>query len=254
MSTYARAPLPSGVLTLPARYYTDAGHFALEMERIHFRMWLCAGRAEQLAAPGRYVLRQLGNASVIVLRGEDGGLAAFHNVCRHRGTLLCTEQEGQFPSRIQCSYHGWTYRLDGTLAAAPHMDQVDGFRPADYPLRPVAVAEWDGHVFINLADDPPPLSEQLAGLPERFRPWGMKELRMVQRRVYSLRANWKLVVQNYSECLHCPIVHPLLQKLSHYMSGFNEIAPTYLGGPMDLREGVSTLSLDGTTNRSCLAG
>ena len=133
MSTYARARLPGGVLTLPGRYYTDPGHFALEMERIYCRMWVCAGRAEQLAQPGRYFLRQLGNASVVVLRNDENRLAAFHNVCRHRGTRLCTQDEGQLPSRIQCGYHGWTYRLDGTLAAAPHMDEVDGFQVDDYP-------------------------------------------------------------------------------------------------------------------------
>jgi hypothetical protein len=135
------------------------------------------------------------------------------------------------------------------------MDEVAGFREADYPLRGVAVAEWDGHVFINLLEDPPPLSGQLAELPAKFRPWRMEELRMVERRVYSLKANWKLVFQNYSECLHCPIVHPLLHQQSHYLSGDNEPPrPTYLGGRMDLREGVQTLSMDGTTNRSCLTG
>ncbi len=255
MSTHSRPRMPGGVLTLPARYYTDPAHFALEMERIHFRMWLCAGRTPQVAEPGRYFLRQFGSASVIIVRDEAGRLHAFHNVCRHRGTLLCKQEEGLFPSRIQCSYHGWTYRLDGTLASAPHMDGVDGFREADYPLRRVAVEEWDGHIFINLAEDPPPLADQLAGLPEKFRPWRMEELRLVERRVHLLSANWKLIVQNYSECLHCPIVHPLLQKQSHYLSGDNEPpASTYLGGTMDLREGVLTLSLDGKTNRSCLAG
>jgi Rieske 2Fe-2S family protein len=109
-------------------------------------------------------------------------------------------------------------------------------------------------VFINLGDDPPPLTEQLAGLPAKFRPWRMEELRTVEHRAYSLQANWKLVFQNYSECLHCPIVHPLLQKQSHYLSGDNEPpAPTYPGGRMELREGVETLSLDGKTNRGCLA-
>ncbi len=255
MSSYSRPPLPAGALTLPGRYYTDPAHFEREMETIHCPMWLCAGRAEALPAPGGYVLRQVANADVILLRDEEGQLAAFHNVCRHRGTRLCKEPEGQFPARIQCGYHGWTYKLDGSLAAAPHMDQVAGFREADYPLRRVGVAEWDGHVFINLSNDPPPLSRQLGELPEKFRPWRMEELRMVERRVYSLKANWKLVVQNYSECLHCPIAHPLLQRQSHYLSGENEPPrPTYLGGRMDLREGVQTLSIDGTTNRSCLTG
>jgi Rieske 2Fe-2S family protein len=255
MSSYARPPLAAGTLTLPARYYTDPVHFEREMEAIHCRMWLCAGRAEALAAAGRYTVRQFGNADVILLRDEHGGLAAFHNVCRHRGTRLCRDADGQLAGLIQCRYHGWTYRLDGSLAAAPHMDQVEGFREADYPLRRVAVAEWDGHVFINLADDPPPLADQLGPLPAKFRPWGMAGLRTVERRTYSLRANWKLVVQNYSECLHCPIAHPLLQRQSHYLSGDNEPPrATYLGGRMDLRDGVQTLSLDGTTSRPCFAG
>jgi glycine betaine catabolism A len=255
MSTYPRPPIPPGVTTLPARYYTDPAHFAQEMERIHFDMWLCAGRVEALASPGRYFLRRVGNASVIVSRGEDGAVRAFHNVCRHRGTLLCTTPEGEFPARIQCPYHGWTYRLDGTLASAPHMDQVEGFREEDYPLRSVATDVWDGHVFINLSERPAPLADQLASLPGKFRPWGMEDLRLVERRVHSLRANWKLILQNYSECLHCPLVHPLLQKQSHYLSGDNEPPqPTYLGGRMDLREGIATLSMDGTTNRACLPG
>jgi len=255
MPAYARPPMPAGVKTLPARYYTDPAHFALELSRIHFEMWLCAGRADALDAPGRYFLRTVGNASVIVLRGEDGQVRAFHNVCRHRGTLLCAQPEGALPGRIQCSYHAWTYRLDGTLLAAPHMDQVEGFREVDYPLRPVAVDLWDGHVFINLSERPAPLADQLTVLPAKFRPWGMADLRMVERRVYSLKTNWKLIFQNYSECLHCPLVHPLLHKQSHYLSGDNEPPqPTWLGGRMDLRDGVQTLSMDGTTNRACLPG
>lgn len=257
MSSYAntRPRLASGVRTLAAKYYIDAGHFEAEMERIHFDMWLCAGREEQVPEPGSYFVRRIGDASVIVVRGADGRIHAHHNVCRHRGTLLCGDAEGRFPGRIQCQYHAWTYGLDGALIGAPHMEKVEGFREADYPLRGVAVEAWDGHVFINLAERPAPFADHLAGLPVKFRPWGMGELRMVERRVYSLRANWKLVIQNYSECLHCPNVHPLLQKQSHYMSGDNEPAqPTYLGGRMDLRDGIKTLSMDGDTARACLPG
>jgi phenylpropionate dioxygenase-like ring-hydroxylating dioxygenase large terminal subunit len=255
VATYSRPPLPTGVLTLPARHYTDPAHFALEMERIHFDMWLCAGRAGQIARPGQYFVRQVGNASVIVLRGDDGVVRAFHNVCRHRGTRLCAPPEGQLPGRLQCAYHAWTYGLDGALLAAPHMDQVAEFREADYPLSAVAADVWDGHVFINLAERPAPLREQLASLPGKFAPWGMADLQLVERRVYPLRANWKLIFQNYSECLHCPIVHPLLQKQQHYLSGENEPPqPTYLGGHMDLRDGVATLTMDGTTRRAPLPG
>jgi len=255
MYANARPNMAGGVTTLPARHYTDPELFRLELERVHFDMWLCAGRTEQVASPGRYFVRQVGNASVIVVRDSEGRLQAFHNVCRHRGTLLCKQEEGQLPGRIQCAYHAWTYDLDGRLVSAPHMEKVQGFAEADYPLWPVAVDVWDGHVFINLADSPAPLAEHLAGLPEKFRPWRMEELRLVERRLYHLKANWKLVIQNYSECLHCPIVHPLLNKQSHYMSGDNAPPqPTYLGGRMDLRDGVQTLSMDGKTNRASLPG
>jgi Rieske 2Fe-2S family protein len=257
MSAYGntRPELPVGTHTLPARYYTDPAWFRRELDRIHFDMWLHAGRTEELGSTGSYFVRRIGPASVVVLRDENGGLAAFHNVCRHRGTMLCKGDSGTFPGRIQCSYHAWTYGLDGCLLNAPHMDKVPDFREADYPLRRVHVETWDGHVFINLAERPLPFAEHLAGLPAKFRAWGMQDLKLVERRTYHLEANWKLVIQNYSECLHCPLVHPQLHRQSHYMSGENDPpAPTYLGGRMDLREGMRTLTLDGTENRSCLPG
>jgi glycine betaine catabolism A len=245
----------SDATTLPQRYYTDPEWFQREMEAIHFEMWLCAGRANQIPKPGDYFVRNFSNASIMVVRDEQGAIRAFHNVCRHRGTLLCTEQEGRFAGRIQCSYHAWTYKLDGTLANAPHMEKVQGFSEKDYPLNSVAVDVWDGHIFINLSAHPVPFAKHLAGLDKKFRAWGMEELQMVERRVYHLRANWKLIIQNYSECLHCPLVHPLLNKQSHYMSGDNEPPqPTYLGGRMDLRDGVNSLTMDGTTNRCSLPG
>ena len=245
----------SDAMTLPQRYYTDPVCFQREMEAIHFDMWLCAGRSSQIPDAGDYFLRQFANASVIITRDDQGNIRAFHNVCRHRGTMLCQQDEGKFAGRIQCQYHAWTYKLDGTLAIAPHMEKVQGFCEADYPLNAIATADWDGHIFINLSTRPIPFQQHLAGLDKKFAPWRMAELQMVERRVYHLKANWKLIIQNYSECLHCPIVHPLLQKQSHYMSGDNEPPqPTYLGGRMDLREGVQTLTMDGSTNRGSLPG
>ncbi|MGZ4841069.1 MAG: aromatic ring-hydroxylating oxygenase subunit alpha [Candidatus Angelobacter sp.] len=245
----------SDAMTLPQSYYTDPAWFQHEMEAIHFDMWLCAGRTSQIPSAGDYFLRQLANASVIITRDDQGDIRAFHNVCRHRGTMLCKDEEGKFAGRIQCQYHAWTYKLNGTLANAPHMEKVQGFCEADYPLNAVATAKWDGHIFINLSARPIPFEQHLAGLDRKFQPWRMEELQMVERRIYHLKANWKLIIQNYSECLHCPIVHPLLQKQSHYMSGDNEPPqPTYLGGRMDLREGVQTLTMDGLTKRCSLPG
>jgi Rieske 2Fe-2S family protein len=239
--------------TLPARHFTDPAVLARELEQIHFQMWLYAGRADRIAAPGQYFQVSLGGASVLVVRDEGGQIGAMHNVCRHRGTLLCTEVEGTLPGRIRCPYHAWTYRLDGSLAQAPHMERVEGFRVVDHPLRKVAVADWDGHLFINLAPEPPPFAAHLAGLDARFSHWAMGEMKVAVRRSYELRANWKLVVQNYHECLHCPTAHPQLNRLSHYLSGDNEPPqPTYLGARMDLREGVTTLSTSDTPRRAVL--
>ncbi|HEY3928140.1 MAG TPA: aromatic ring-hydroxylating dioxygenase subunit alpha [Candidatus Koribacter sp.] len=245
----------SEATTLPQPYYTDPAYFQREMEAIHFDMWLCAGRAHQIPNPGDYFVRRVANASVIIVRDEQGTIRAFHNVCRHRGTQLCKQESGTFNGSIQCGYHAWTYKLNGGLLRAPHMEKVEGFCEADYPLNHVAAEVWDGHIFINLSAHPIPFSEHLAGLDQKFRPWRMEELQMVERRVYHLKANWKLIIQNYSECLHCPIVHPLLNKQSHYMSGDNAPPqPTYLGGRMDLRDGVQSLTMDGTTSRCALPG
>jgi Rieske 2Fe-2S family protein len=245
----------SEATTLPQRYYTDPALFQREMEAVHFNMWLCSGRANQIPNPGDYFVRRIADASIIILRDDKGGIRAFHNVCRHRGTLLCQEDEGKLAGRIQCQYHAWTYRLDGTLASAPHMEKVLGFSESDYPLLSVATDCWDGHVFINLSARPISFAKHLGGLDTEFRPWRMEEMVLAERRVYNVKANWKLIIQNYSECLHCPNAHPLLQKYSHYMSGENSPpAETYLGGRMDLREGVQSLTMNGATNRSCLPG
>ena len=246
MYTNSRSELPVNTRTLPAGYYTRPDFFHQELDRIHFQAWLYVGRTEQVAQPGKYFLVEIGNESVIVLGDEEGTVRAFYNVCRHRGTRICKTAEGSFPGKIQCPYHAWTYAYDGRLTKAPLMDKTPGFACEDYPLRSLAIDTWDGHIFIHFGAQPTPLSEHLADLPEKFQAWGMEELRLADEIVYSIQANWKLVIQNYSECLHCPLLHPQLQRLSHYMSGENEPPhPSYLGGRMELRDGIDTLSTDG---------
>ena len=279
MGTIAPKTLRS---TLPARAYTDPAWFEREMEAVFARMWLAAGRDGELQAPGAFVRRDVAGASVLIVRadngapsaatalGSNGSLLAFHNVCRHRGTRLCLEDHGRFQGRIQCPYHAWTYGLDGRLLAAPQMDEVADFDRGDYPLRPVACESWDGHVFINLSpldrlgatlstvegsDAPGPLSSQIGDLPARFAPWRMQELRMVRRIEYDIATNWKLVVQNYNECLHCPVIHPLLNRMHHYLAAENvPTTETYCGGAMGFKDGVETLSADGKRRRAVLPG
>ena len=251
-----RDVMPQGASTLPAPFYTDTTYFRREMESLYAKMWICAGRVEQIEKPGQFILREVLGESIIITTNLAGRVNAFYNVCRHRGTKLCTEHEGTFGRSIQCPYHAWTYDLDGALIGATHMEEVPHFNKHDYPLRAVSADVWDGHIFINLAAEPRPLREQLATLPDKFVPWRMQELRLGQRIVYDVKANWKLIIQNYNECLHCPNLHPALNKLSHYLSGENEpLQATYMGGRMDLRPGVSTLTWDGTCgDRAVLPG
>jgi glycine betaine catabolism A len=242
-------------LTLPARYYTDPAVFALEQERFFRSMWVAVGRAEEVGSAGDFIVREVAGDNLILTRDKDGAFAAFHNVCRHRGTRLCTEAKGRFEGSIQCPYHAWTYGLDGRLLAAPHMDGAPGFDKEAIRLATAAVEAWDGHLFVNLAPDPVPLDAQLGPLRQKFAAWRMGELRRAYRQTYDVKANWKLIVLNYSECLHCPVIHPSLQKLSHYMTGDNDPAtPTWLGGSMELREGVFTMSRDGRQRRQPLPG
>jgi Rieske 2Fe-2S family protein len=253
VSVKPRDVMPEGATTLPAEFYTDEARFRFEMEQLFAREWISAGRAEQVEAPGQFFLREVLGESIIITRSVSGNVEAFYNVCRHRGTRLCTEASGRFAGTIQCPYHAWTYALDGRLIGAPHMDEVPHFRKEDYPLHRVEADVWDGHIFITLAKDPKPLVDQLADLPGKFKSWRMQDLRLGHRIVYDVRANWKLIVQNYNECLHCPNLHPALNKLSHYLSGENEpLHASYMGGRMDLRPGVETMSMDGTCPRAFL--
>ena len=250
-----RDVMPQGASTLPAAFYTDDTYFRREMDRLFARMWICAGRTEEIEKPGQFVLRDVLGESMIVTSNAAGKVNAFYNVCRHRGTKLCTEHKGSFAGSIQCPYHAWTYDLDGRLIGAPHMDEVPHFAKSEYPLHKVHADVWDGHIFLNLSSTPQPLHEQLAGLPDKFASWRMQELRLGHRIVYDVKANWKLIIQNYNECLHCPNLHPALNKLSHYLSGENEpLQATYMGGRMDLRPGVETLSMDGRCTRGFLPG
>jgi phenylpropionate dioxygenase-like ring-hydroxylating dioxygenase large terminal subunit len=248
-----RDVMPAGATTLPADFYTDRDRFRVEMDRLFTQDWICAGRVEQVDSPGQFFLRDLAGESIIITRSASGAVQAFYNVCRHRGTRLCTEAAGRFAGSIQCPYHAWTYALDGRLVGAPHMDEVPHFRKEDYPLHRVEADVWDGHIFITLARAPRALVDQLADLPAKFKSWRMQDLRLGHRIVYDVHANWKLIIQNYNECLHCPNLHPALNKLSHYLSGENEpLHASYMGGRMDLRPGVATMSMDGTCPRAFL--
>jgi Rieske 2Fe-2S family protein len=232
--------------------------FAAEMERYYFGSWICAGRAGQIEGPGDYFLRDVAGESIIITRDGRGAVRGFYNVCRHRGTRMCTAGEGRFDGRIQCPYHGWTYALNGCLIGAPHMGELD-FSREEYPLHSVGAELWDGHVFIHLGKQLgkqlEPLAQQLGRLPEKFAPWRMHELQLHKRIVYEVKANWKLIVLNYNECLHCPMLHPVLNGLTNYLGADNDCpTPSYCGGAMGFASGVETMSMDGKRRREYLPG
>jgi Rieske 2Fe-2S family protein len=224
-----------GSFTLPREYYTSPEILAEETERLFATQWTCVGRASRIAQRGEWFLATVAGDSLIVLRDRQGELRAFFNVCRHRGTRLCEADSGRFSESIQCPYHAWTYATDGRLIGAPHMHDVEDFDPADYPLHQAGVAEWEGFLFVNLDPDPVPFAEAWAPMLGRLSRFELAGLRVMHQVSYDIQANWKLVFQNYSECLHCPMIHPQLNAVIPYRSGANDLVEgPFLGGYMEI--------------------
>ncbi len=198
--------------TLPGYWYYDLAHYERELQAVWYRDWVCAGREESLPRPGDYIVLELGTQSIVVTRLPDERLHAFHNTCRHRGSILCRDAAGHFRNgRVVCPYHSWTYTTDGHLAATPGRFETPDFKPADHGLYPVHVDNWRGFVFVNLAGRP---ANSLADfLGDEVRPlanWPLEDLRSVHREVSGIACNWKVFWENFSECYHCPRVHPEL--------------------------------------------
>jgi glycine betaine catabolism A len=245
MSTFRKTveTYTAGAKTLPQRYFVSEELFAKEQQRIFSVEWVCVGHQTELEKPGDYLLADVAGENIIVVCDQKSQLHAFYNVCRHRGTRMCEEQRGRFTQAIQCPYHAWTYRLDGALAGAPHMEDVDGFNKADHSLHAVALGVWEGFIFVNLASVPIPLAKHFEPLQGKFTHWNLPKLRSAKMIEYDVRANWKLIFENYSECYHCPLVHPALSKLTPYDSAENDLTEgPFLGGFMAITSGSMTNS------------
>ncbi len=233
-----------GAHTLEAEYYVSPDIYRRETETIFRQRWLYAGRLEGLTEPGSFLLADMGGEQLIVLRDRQQQLRAHHNVCRHRGTRLCESPRGCFSNTIQCPYHGWTYDLEGKLIGAPNMPQDFDRRP--YALHSACVDVWQGLLFLNSSRGAQSLQRALAAVWDRFGAWRLGELQVVQERVYDVEANWKLVFQNYSECYHCPTLHPHLNRLTPYRESSNDLEEgPILGGPMQLKDPAGSMTVDG---------
>jgi Rieske 2Fe-2S family protein len=245
----------NGAAMLPGYYYTDPQILEREFETIFHKMWMCVGRAEDIPKAGDYFTRQIGRENIVVVRGEDDVLRSFSNVCRHRGARICEESQGCVKGSLQCPYHAWTYGLDGRLLGAPHMNEVEGFDKAEWSLVDVGCEAWDGHVFVNFDRKRRPLWEQLGSLPADFERFKMADLRRGGRHEYTVAANWKILVENYSECYHCPLIHPALNRVTHYLSGANDVKKsTYNGGYQVIGEEFCTLTVEGKKTRPHFKG
>jgi len=244
--------------TLPSSWYLDPAHYERELDRIWYRNWLYAGRVAGLTEPGQFRTFEVASQNVLIVRGGDGVLRAFHNTCRHRGSRLCTKAEGQLGAlAISCEYHRWLYNLKGELIRTPNTAIPPGFERKDYPLYDVALAEWRGFVFVNLAGKAAePFEKVFLGEGDSLANWPLEEIVVGHREVIDLGCNWKVFWENFSECYHCPGVHP---KLSETVPIYNRALmgryddpewekhaddkdPRYAGG---LRDGARSWTEDG---------
>ena len=241
---------------LPPAAFTDPSVLDWELDQL-FRGWICVGHAAQVATPGAWIAREIATDSVVVMGDADGRVRAFLNVCRHRGARIFEQAEGSVRRRIQCPYHGWSYKLDGSLAATPHMEGVEDFDPSCYGLIPVRVAVCGGLVFVDLSGEAPDIATHVGELTTHLERYRNTSLRRSGQTDYVVHSNWKSIAENYSECLHCPGVHPELNALSHYMSGEEILGDgAWCGGSMTLREGAETMGTGGghTGNRQPIEG
>lgn len=228
--TYAatRRPVSVASTLLPGAYTSDE-FFALERERVFASTWVAVGCSAQLREPGDVLVEEVAGRSIFVVRGQDGALRAFYNVCRHRGTRLLAASDRHVKRYIRCPYHSWAYDLSGRCVGTPmftgsdiprdqqaafDMEDVVEFDRADYGLLGVSVDEWGPLVFVNLDSDPPPLSEHLGDLPARTAGYRLGEWAVVRVGRYEIAANYKLVAENFTEYYHLPWVHPGLVKVS----------------------------------------
>lgn len=244
--------------TLHRSAYTSAEAFEQDLDRIWYRSWVYAGRSADIAAPLDFRLFKLADQEILILRDENGDLRAFHNTCRHRGAALRSEEAGRLKSRLLvCPYHAWAYSLRGDLVRAPTRGCPAGFDRSDHSLYRVALAEWRGFLFVNLAAAPGDgISGSFDSDPAVLGNWPLETLRSGHVFRKTMACNWKIFWENFNECLHCPGVHPELSALvpiygrglmarhddPDWQAHADDDAPEFAG---TLRPGAETWSADG---------
>ena len=199
---------------LDQRFYTDPEIYQLELDRIVTRNWILAGHASQIPDAGDYLVFKLANESAIIVRGKDGKIRAFANICRHRGSLVCLENRGN-KRKFECPYHGWTYDLHGKLIGARSMRE--DFNKEAYGLHPVSLSLLSGLIFVCFCDDPPSIEGAQRDLAKPMAMFDFENLKIAASKTYPIAANWKLAIENYQECYHCATAHPEYAKMHTLM-------------------------------------
>ena len=191
--------------SLERSFYTDAGVFARDLERVFMRQWLFAGHISQAPNLGDYFLFEMGNESLIIIRGQDNQIRALFNVCRHRGSRVCTEQSGKAKSLV-CPYHQWVYKCDGSLASARLMPE--NFDKTQFGLHTAHTRVFEGLIFVCLAEKAPDFTPIERDIGPQLHPHGMPQAKICFTKRYQINANWKLLTENFRECYHCHYTHP----------------------------------------------
>jgi glycine betaine catabolism A len=251
---------------LPADYYFDRTRYERELERVWYRNWIYVGRSEDLLLPRSFRTFEIGDQRVLLVRDEAGDLRGFYNTCRHRGSALCREPQGQLrAAAIVCPYHAWVYDLQGKLLRTSSKTHALGFDVGDFPLYRIAVQEWSGCVFVALTDDPAPLQKNFDQPLSRLAHWALGDLRRGHVFTKTMQCNWKIFWENYNECLHCPGVHSQLSQLvpifgrglleerddPKWAQHADRLDPQFKGG---LRRGATTWSMNGQAIGAPLPG
>jgi Rieske 2Fe-2S family protein len=269
-SSFRRDPgylgLTAPVATLPASYYFDPAHYQRELSLIWQRNWIYVCRSSDVATARSFRTLALGDQSLLLVRGDDGVLRAFHNTCRHRGSALCRTAEGRFPAAgIVCPYHSWRYNLRGELVQTSSAQPGDGFDVHDLSLYALPVTEWNGFVFAAFTPRPPPFAASFDLPLDRLADWPLADLVVGHRLRKTIQCNWKVFWENYNECLHCPGVHPRLVQLvplfgrallerrddPRWQDHAEDEDPKYGGG---LRTGAESWTMDGKAAGVCFSG
>jgi len=241
-----RKPLKRLETGLPAAWYRDSAHYERELEAFWYGRWIAVAREEEIVSPGDWRVVSIGTQKIVLLKNEKRQLKAFHNTCRHRGSILCAKDQGHFErDRIVCPYHSWTYDLSGRLVATPRRMETPDFDMKKFPLHGVQLESWGGFVFVRIDKKSTSLKSETASLQKAFKNHKFENLNIGKRIVVDVRANWKLLAENFSECFHCPPVHP---ELCRVVTAYREAGAWGLRGTESMPEfkaGAQTLTVDG---------